>query len=211
MFHVELRQESHRLARLNLSKGELIATLLAPWARGEEVHLGERTWSPGVAEITILEGPEVPIGGMTIGRGWPTAARKGRDVTDAMIAEARSEAKGAASGAGASPPGASGADPALLADSLGLELLRLLADGEMSLRSAWRVAAERNPQLPPSGSLEIAAKAVSSLARSSLVAVVSGGPEGREAVDLADLDAKLADVDSWSEGDSSGELAIRRA
>lgn len=237
MFHVEICQAPHRLARLNLSEEDLTATVLAPWVRGEDVQLGERTWSPRAAEITILQGPEVPIGGMAVGRGWSTASRSGKDVTEAMLSVAReavasvSEAsagsaavagEGAAvtgngvaaatSGGGAVSGTPSRAEERLLADSLGLNLLRALSGGEMSLRSAWRLAAESNPQMSPGSSLEIASKAIATLASAKLIIVVAAGGEQKGAeVDEGELKGRLAHIDSWAEGDSPTALSIRRA
>lgn len=223
MFHIEVRERSHRLSRLNMTEQELASTVLVPWVRGERVELGERTWRPDEASIRIVEGPEIPIGAMTLGRGWPTALREGRDVTQALIAAAgRQFAAGAGPGgerAGPSPRGGPGAteapaaaDTALLADSLGLELLRRLSNGAMGLHEIWKVSAERHPQLPAGGSLEIASRALASLSGSRLIAAVRGvAGEGGEPMSESELQAALGDIDSWSEGDAARTVWISRA
>ena len=59
MYHLELRQFPRNLCRYNLSTQELRAILDA-WAREERVELGERSWDPRRARITIIDGPRVP-------------------------------------------------------------------------------------------------------------------------------------------------------
>lgn len=195
-----MRHASNRLSRLNLSEPELMDSILQPWVRGEKVELGERAWMPDEAQITIIEGPEVPIGGMTLGRGWPTAQRKGKDVTQEMLARAQKQV--------AETPRPA-AELQLLADSLGLDLLRRLGDGEMSLQAAWRLAGERHRSLTPSSTLELVAAAIGSLVESDLLAVVRSGAEDA-IVQKAELPAVLADVGSWSSGDVETSLKIRR-
>ncbi len=39
--------------------------------------------------MTVIEGPEIPVTSLSLGRGWPTAVREGEDVTARVIAEAR--------------------------------------------------------------------------------------------------------------------------
>jgi len=219
VFHIQLHERSNKLSRLNLSERELMLAVLDRWVRGEKVEIGEILWSPDEAQITVVEGPEVPIGGMTLGRGWPTAVRQGRQVTEEVFAKARmrmAEAEAmrasAAEAAGETQPagaGSAAADLALLADSLGLELLRRLGEGEMPLQSAWRLAAERHPQMSPSGTLEVATAAITSLAQSDLVSVIRAA--GGDSLPPQELAPALADVASWSSGESAQALMIRRA
>ncbi len=132
-------------------------------------------WIPHQAKLKILEGPRIPLSQLTMGRGWRAAERQGRDVTDLMLAAAKQAA------APPSPPAPSETAPptpapstslptqpaqpdsALVADSLGLELLALLAGGPAPLSAAWRRAAERFPERTPSENLELAERAVRSL------------------------------------------------
>lgn len=223
MFHIEVRERSHRLSRLNMTEQELASTVLVPWVRGERIELGERTWRPEEASIRIVEGPEIPIGAMTLGRGWPTAVREGREVTQALIAAAgRQFAAGAAPGGEPSgpPPGggpsamaaSAAAEAGLLADSLGLELLRRLSDGAIGLHEIWKVSAERHPQLSASASLEIASRALASLFGSKLIVAAHGVASGSgEPMSESELQAALGDIDSWSEGETAGTVWISRA
>lgn len=222
MFHVELREGSRRLSRLNLEERELMGVVLEPWVRGAPVELGERTWSPQHTQITVIEGPEVPIGAMTMGRGWPTALREGREVTQAAIERARQ----CLSAVGTHPHGPSSADSPsalrpqgpwlaahvpqrspesgreepqqldLLAEALGLELLRRLADETISLRIAWTAAHQRHPEIGAGAALELASAAISNLSRSGLIDVVQGGPD-REPLEQDQLAHVLSDPAIW--------------
>ena len=88
MYHVELRHFPHNMCRFNIGDQELWA-IVEPWARGQPIEFGEYTWNPQQATLRILEGPEIPLGQLTMGRGWRTAERQGTDVTDKLIARAR--------------------------------------------------------------------------------------------------------------------------
>ena len=166
MYHVELRQFPHNFCRFNLSEGEL-AALVVPWSRGEVLDAGERKWSPQVAKIKILEGPELELQELSMGRGWRHAERRSQDVTDRVLAAvpaasraglspaappaARAPATGEVSEAGAGA-GSGLADPLAalvqIGARLGPEAPRLLA--------AWRAAAAADPSLSPSGALAAA-------------------------------------------------------
>lgn len=207
MFHIELREPPHSVHRFNLSERELRETVLKPWARGERIEVGERTWSAEAGAIIVLEGPEIPIGQLTMNRGWSVAQRKGRDVTERALASVREEQ-------GASAPATAldaATDAELLADALGLELLRGLGERPMSLSSAWRLAAQRHPQMPPGESLDLARRAVASLARARLVAVARAGGDESQALQGAQLDAALAAVAPWSAESGPEALWIARA
>lgn len=232
MFHIELRQAPHRLHRFNLDQRELQATVLAPWVRGAHIELGERVWDPSAASILVLEGPEIPIGRLTMGRGWAVAQRAGTDVTAQAIASVRQAlteaivdaaperigaAPGAAPGTAPAPTGLAApgqiapADAAVLADALGLELLRSIGETPMSLPAAWRLAAQRHPRLPIGIALDLARSAVASLVRSRLVRLAPAA--GGEAVDLDGhaLDDALSAIDAWSLDSGPGALWIQRA
>jgi hypothetical protein len=228
MFHIELRQAPHHLHRFNLGEQELRAAVLEPWIRGVKFEMGERIWDPSAASIAVLEGPEIPIGRLTMGRGWAVAQREGADVTEraiaavreALIADAASTAEGAVTG---EVPGSEGAiaqaaaaqigpaDAAVLADALGLELLRGLGETPMSLPAAWRTAAQRHPQMPIGVTLDLTRGAVASLVGSRLAEVVVAGGQNAAPMQEADLAAALAAIDSWTMESGAVALWIRRA
>jgi hypothetical protein len=216
MYHVELRQFPHNLCRFNLAEEEL-HVLVEPWSREQPVEFGERRWSPHQARLTIVEGPQIPMEQLTMGRGWRTAQRQGEDVTDRVLAAAAAS-QGAATSV---PPKDGSPDTGLLADSLGLELLALLEDHPVPLTRAWQLALARCPELPASECLALAERAVRSLLRSRLIVLlgpVAGADEGGAEVGGAqaevgegELEPVLRAVESWTEqGESAGAL-IRRA
>ena len=173
MYHVEFRQFPHNFSRFNLTEAEL-ATLLAPWRAGQAIEVGERKWSPHQAKITILEGPELELQELSMGRGWRTAERRSQDVTDRVLAPVQPQAlppepPGVAAQPGLSavtagtPPsgaasaGAQAGAPAL-ADPLGVlvQIGALLGSGAPQLLDAWRAAAGGDPSLSPSQALAAA-------------------------------------------------------
>ena len=164
MFHVELRQFPHNHARFNLSDAEVVA-LVDPWVREQWVEFGERKWNCNQAKLTIVEGPELPVQKLAMGRGWRTAQREGEDVTERVIAAAtgameRADQVAVPGGASSAVPGAG---PGALGDSLALGVLAdlrsvatLLGDDPTGLLEAWRAAAASAPALAPSESLALA-------------------------------------------------------
>lgn len=231
MFHIELRQGPHRLHRFNLGEQELRAAVLEPWVRGEQIEQGERIWDPTAATILLLEGPEIPIGQLTMGRGWSIALRESAEVTAQALAQvkeglvaaaaAAAEAAVAANASPSAPRGAiaqsaastqiAAADAAVLSDALGLELLRELGETPMSLAATWRVAAERHPQMPLGFALDLARGAVASLVRSRLVRLARAGEPDGPGVQEADLDGALSAIDSWTLESGPDALWIRRS
>lgn len=162
MYHVELRQFPHNSNRFNLTERELRATILDAWARGDWIEFGERKWSPHQATLTVMEGPELPLQQLSMGRGWRNAKRQSRDVTEEMLVAARS-APGSPSTSAASPPSGdtgqtaptqsrNASDPERLAG----ELLALLGDDPTPLLRAWQLALERHPDRSPSECLALA-------------------------------------------------------
>jgi hypothetical protein len=165
VYHVELRQFPHNSNRFNLTERELHATILDAWARGEWIDFGERKWNAHQAALTVLEGPEIPVAQLSMGRGWRNAMRQGRDVTEELLAAARERSLGTApdavsraqSGSGARAQAAvSPARPTHEADRLAGELLALLGDDPIPLLRAWQLALERHPDRTPSECLALA-------------------------------------------------------
>ena len=137
MFHVELRQFPHTACAFNLSETEL-STLVEPWSREQWIELGERKWNPHQARMTVLEGPHLPVEDLAIGRGWRNAQHQSQDVTARVLARA----------------GDGDTDT---------ELQSLLGDDPAALLAAWRLAAQRRPELAPSESLALAETTLRSL------------------------------------------------
>jgi hypothetical protein len=160
MYHVELRQFPHNFCRFNLTEGELREAALDAWVRGEWIEFGERKWNPQQAKLTVLEGPQIPLERLSMGRGWHVATREGKDVTEQLLAVVRTAS--AQSGASAAmneqvrPEAAvaPGLDPAVA--SLVAELLVLLGEDPISLMRAWQLALQRHPGRTPSECLALA-------------------------------------------------------
>ncbi len=105
VYHLELRQFPHNVCRFNISEAELREQVLVPWAQEKWIEFGERKWSPHQATLTVLRGPRIPFGQLTMGRGWRTAQRDGEEVTEELLARVRGELAG---GGGEVPGGAQG-------------------------------------------------------------------------------------------------------
>ena len=152
MYHVELRQFPHNFSRFNLAEEEL-HSIVHEWVQGRPVEVGERKWSPLQARLTILEGPELPLDELSMGRGWRTAQRRSEDVTERVLAAASPQAQ-----AQAMPPAGSGGPAGPLADplSVGVQIGGLLGPDAARLLEAWRAAAARSPGLSPSETLALA-------------------------------------------------------
>jgi hypothetical protein len=180
MYHVELRQFPHNMCRFNLTAAELRA-IVEPWALERVVDFGERKWNSQMARITILDGPQIPLQQLTMGRGWRAAQRQSEDVTEQVLAGAREALAAAQRAPGAAPvaqapaqaggsaqaglaaPGAP-AQAGALADplALGVQLASLLGDDPARLLSAWKEVAARSSGLSPSESLALAERQISS-------------------------------------------------
>jgi hypothetical protein len=183
MFHVELRQFPHNACAFNLDADELYEKLAGPWSRDEWVEFGERKWSPHRSQLTVLEGPHLELADLSMGRGWRNAERLGKDVTEAVLADARArpevgDAPAAPPPQPAGPPAPAPAPagppaPAGLARPLapaGLAgppapagLAGLLGEAPDALLAAWRLAAERRPDLAPSEALALAERTLGAL------------------------------------------------
>lgn len=220
VYHVELRQFPHNTCRFNVAGEELRAKLLLPWAQERWVEFGERKWSPHQATLTVLEGPRIPFGQLTMGRGWRTAQRSARDVTEEVLAGVKEELEegtgaGARSPVAVGPTGpadtAHGEDPT--AASLALELLAQLGGGPLPLRRVWELAAERDPGSVPSAALALAERAIESLLGSGLIvlALTSSGSERAgvrdEIADAEDAVRLLRVPANWV----SDAVSVRRA
>jgi hypothetical protein len=154
MYHLELRQFPHNTCRFNLTEQELRA-VLEPWVREKFVEVGERKWSPHQAKLTILEGPRLEVQQLSMGRGWRAAQRQSEDVTERLLAQAK-QADDATAGVGDAAPAGGFAE----------QLLPLLGADPVALLQAWRLIAERRPELSPSESLALAEATLTSLERS---------------------------------------------
>ena len=98
MYHLELHKFPGNMARFNLSEEEMLA-VVRPWARGEWIEFGERKWNPHEARLTVLEGPQIPVNQLRVGRGWRLAQRQAKDVTASVLAAVAGSPAGQATAA----------------------------------------------------------------------------------------------------------------
>ena len=204
MFHFELRQFPHTACRFNQSEQQLRAIML-PWVNQEWVEQGERKWNINEAKLTILQGPELTLPDLAMGRGWRNAKRRSEDVTERMLGVVRGKPAQAAAGEG-SP------ELDLLADSLALELLGLLDDRAVALTDLWALAHARLDAPSPSQSLALAEHALRSLLRRQLVLLLRGdGDRDRrgEAIAGEEQETALGAIDAWT-GRSSEPVVVAR-
>jgi hypothetical protein len=243
VFHIELRQFPHNVCHFNMTAAQLDAAVLDPWARDRWIEMGDRKWSPHQAKLTVIESRRIPVEELSMGRGWRTAQREGHEVTVRVLAAARERIDAGAQAAPSDPgraqagqasdgqasAGHADRDPVrvfvdeikdheasatdLLADSLGLELLSRLGEGPAPLRRAWELARSRHPEHSAGECLVLAERAIVSLLRSRLVALVAaegaGGLERR--LDEVEAAKALLGLDIWSATSSPNDLMLRKA
>jgi hypothetical protein len=143
VFHVQFRQFPNVARAFNLSRDELYARILVPWAAGESVKWGDRRWSPDRARLTIYEGPALRPEEIGLGRGWANATRSGEDVTARLLAESERP---------------SPREEAL--EQLKDEVLARAGAGRMDVRDVVSVAGGLHPQWRASDRLALAEQAV---------------------------------------------------
>ncbi|MGO9488990.1 MAG: hypothetical protein ACLQBB_08205 [Solirubrobacteraceae bacterium] len=164
VYHVELRKFPRTVNRFNAS-GPEVGAIVIPWVQERVFELDDQKWAPWESSITIIEGPEIPLNELSIGRGWRTAMREGEDVTERILTEATEALAAGSTGSGAA---ASAASPAPAASSdgdqlaVGVELAGLLGADAMRLLQAWRLVAARSSGLAPSESLALAERELAS-------------------------------------------------
>jgi hypothetical protein len=167
MFHVQLRHFPHSHSQFNLTAEELLS-IAEPWARGEWVALGERRWHREQAKLTVLEGPQIPVQQLSMGRGWRHAQRHSEDVTERVLDGAGSAPSATTSGVSPSGPPAPLADQASRAGATyageppPAAIGSLLGEGPRAaaLLAAWQQTASRFPERSPSECLALAERLV---------------------------------------------------
>jgi hypothetical protein len=163
MYHLELRQFPHVARVFNLVRQDLEARFVSPWVAGTIIDHDDRRWAPERARLRILEGPELRPEELGMGRGWATATKHSRDVTDAIVAEARR-------GAEARPE----------VESL-KGAVEEVAGNPITLQDVMALAAAAQPAWRPSEQLALAEQTVwEMLHQGRLVLTADGTPVARE-------------------------------
>jgi hypothetical protein len=172
VFHVELRQFPHQARVFNLTRSQLDARILGPWASGTEVELDEHRFSPERARLTIYEGPELGEDQRGLGRGWANATRQGEEVTARLLAEA------------AGPPALAEFKRALLGSC---------ANAAVTLGRVVELAGERYPQARLSERTALCEQAVWELLHEDAISLLrAGAPVHRDA-----WQGVLLDWEAW--------------
>lgn len=231
-YHLELRQFPHVARRFNQSEQQVLA-LAKPWVGEEWIEEAERKWNMNEATLTILEGPKLSMADLAMGRGWRNAQRRSDDVTERVLDAFRKDDGGGAGSGGSGGGGGSGvaaaaggalaatggsgapggSELALLADSLGLELLALLDEGPVAPARVWQLAQERLDGRSLAEALALADGAVRSLLGCGLVVVRARDADGAEAGDALSaeqVETALGSIDSWAAGEQSSVAIVRK-
>jgi hypothetical protein len=231
-YHLELRQFPHVARRFNQSEQQVLA-LAKPWVGEEWIEEAERKWNMNEATLTILEGPKLSMADLAMGRGWRNAQRRSGDVTERVLSAFRKDDGGEASGArsggghgsgvaavgrfavsGDSGGVLGGSEFALLADSLGLELLASLDKGPVVPARVWALAQERVDGRPVAEALALADGAVRSLLGRGLVVLRSHDAGGRGTcgpLSAEQVETALGSIDAWAAGEQSSVAIVRKA
>src|ERR1700761_5291090 len=163
MYHLELRQFPHVSRVFNLTGDDLERQFVRPWVAGVIIEHDDRRWAPERSRLKILEGPELRHDELGMGRGWATASKQGRDVTEAMIAAARR-------GAEARPE----------VESLKIAVQEVAANA-ITVQDVMALAAAAHPAWRPSEQLALAEQTVWEMLHQHRLTVTSGGePVRRE-------------------------------
>jgi len=89
VYHVELRQFPHVARAFNLDRAALDERFVKPFVAGDLIEYDDRRWGPEKTRLTVFEGPVQGQSDRGLGRGWAMATKRGRDVTEQVLAEAR--------------------------------------------------------------------------------------------------------------------------
>ena len=165
-----------------MTREELDAQILRPWASGQSVEWGERRWSPEKAKLTVYEGPELRPDEIGLGRGWQNATRTGDDVTARVLAASNQP----------SPK------EEALADVKQRLLERCRELGTVPVREGMIFASELQPDWRGSDRLAVAEQAVWELLHLGSVRLVRAGDAGMAVVERDEWQSLLLDWDTWA-------------
>jgi hypothetical protein len=191
VYHVQFRQFPNLARAFNLSREELHARILVPWAAGESVQWADRRWSPERAKLTVYEGPALRPEEIGMGRGWANATRSGEDVTERLLAESER-------------PGAREQALAALRD----EIVSRAGAGSMQVREVVGVAGELHPDWRASDRLALAEQAIWELLHLGSLRIVRICVAGSAIVEREQWQPLLFDWATWT-GDEAPTLILK--
>lgn len=87
-YHVELKAFPNVARAFNLDRATLDRQFARPFAAGEPIEYADRRWAADRTTLTVYEAEPVSAAGRGLGRGWGEVTRRGREVTEAVLAEA---------------------------------------------------------------------------------------------------------------------------
>jgi hypothetical protein len=196
VYHVEIRESVfHVTHAYNVDAGRLHATVLNPWARGEIFELAGREWIPQRSKLTILEGDELPLHMLAMNRGWNNARRKGKDVTEQLVQEAKSKVV------------APTIDPYSQGVLVG-DILARTATGPLSLAAVWDRAEVAAPKGSSGEWLTLAQTALSQMLSEDRVVLCRGADD--DAIAEEEVEPLLRTREAWST-DPATALFVRAA
>lgn len=175
MFHVEVRQFPHVARAFNLSAEQLHARIVGRWVRDQMVELDDRRWAPERARLTIYEAPQLDSSDLGLGRGWGNVTRTGSDVTDRVLAAARSQLSTASPGAVAVAPSSVAAPAPSAVVALKQRLLEEVARDQVSLERVPAMATDQGLGVRASQRLAVAEDAVWELLHEGRVRLLADG------------------------------------
>ncbi|MGO9902089.1 MAG: hypothetical protein ACLP0J_20930 [Solirubrobacteraceae bacterium] len=185
MLHLELRQRPHVAHAFNLLEQEVALRVLGPLVAGRPFDYAEREWDPRKTKLTVLEGPELRLAEIGMGRGWANAQRSGTDVTERLIARAREQHT--------RPPEL---------DRLKQRIVGRIDAGPLPLQRVVSLTAELLPGRRASERLSLAEIAVWELLHERVVVLLASGAPGSEPVAELDWQAHLLSWECWSAADA---------
>jgi hypothetical protein len=186
VFHLELRQRPHVARAFNLGEQEVTSRFLGPLASGRELSYSDHEWNPKKTKLTVIEGPELRLEEMGMGRGWANAQRLGTDVTERLIARAREQAQ---------------RNPAL--DRLKERIAGRIEAGPLPLRRVVALSEELMPGRRASERLAVAELAVWELLHERSLELGADQAAAGAPLPEADWQRHLLAWESWSEGAST--------
>jgi hypothetical protein len=134
-FHVEISSSLQHARVFNLSREELLATVVEPWLAGRHFELAEHKWEPGESTLKILEGRHLDNPDLAFGQGWSNALRTAENVTKQVLEEA---------------PAPSAPDAFVIETELPEATVAELLGGRDARPVSWAEAAERTDGRDPS-------------------------------------------------------------
>jgi hypothetical protein len=181
VFHVELRQRPHVARAFNLQEQEVAVRFLNPLLAGRPINYSDHDWDPKKTKLTVLEGPELRLEEIGMGRGWGNAQRSAIDVTERLIARARELTKRA---------------PEL--DRLKQRIVGRIDAGPLPLNRVVVLTAELMAGRRASDRLSLAEIAVWELLHERVVDLLAGDALRDEPVAEPDWQAHLLSWESWT-------------